>query len=339
MNKRDFLKTAGTVGIASLLRPGSLVAGGGPLASSDTTGASCVLIPSETAGPFPLDLSTNQEFFRSDVREDRAGTPLVLRMRVVGDVNCEPMPGVRVNIWHCDKDGRYSGYDSGNNPGQLGLTYLRGYQIADANGEVEFTTIFPGWYPGRVCHIHIQVWVSQTYAAVSQLTFPQDAKQALYAQHASVYTKGVDPLAATQDNIFADGVQHQVASLSTSDSGATYQSFLEVTVRGTGTTSVGYAERQAAQVFHLGQNSPNPCSGVTTIPFTLHTPGTVTMALYDLQGRLVHELSGRPFDVGQHSIDIDFDALGLPLSNYAYQLTVESAAGRYSDVKLLSVQR
>ena len=76
------------------------------------------------------------------------------------------MPNVRVNIWHCDKDGNYSGYQS-----QQGLTYLRGYQMADANGEVEFITVFPGWYNGRTCHIHFQVYVSETYAAIFTIDF------------------------------------------------------------------------------------------------------------------------------------------------------------------------
>ena len=59
------------------------------------------------------------------------------------------MQNVRVNIWHCDKDGLYSGYNT-----ETSLTYLRGYQFTDANGEVEFITIFPGLYTGRTCHIH-----------------------------------------------------------------------------------------------------------------------------------------------------------------------------------------
>jgi hypothetical protein len=30
-----------------------------------------------------------------------------------------------------------------------GQKFLRGYQITDANGQVRFTTIHPGWYTGR----------------------------------------------------------------------------------------------------------------------------------------------------------------------------------------------
>jgi protocatechuate 3,4-dioxygenase beta subunit len=37
--------------------------------------------------------------------------------------------------------------------------FLRGVQITDAQGTVEFKTIYPGHYPGRVNHIHMKVHV------------------------------------------------------------------------------------------------------------------------------------------------------------------------------------
>ena len=36
-------------------------------------------------------------------------------------------------------------------------TFLRGIQTTNANGEVVFTTIYPGWYQGRATHIHVEV--------------------------------------------------------------------------------------------------------------------------------------------------------------------------------------
>lgn len=54
---------------------------------------------------------------------------------------------------------------------------MRGYQYTDVNGEVEFLTVFPGWYNGRVCHIHFQVFVSSAYSVVSQLGFNEAAKK------------------------------------------------------------------------------------------------------------------------------------------------------------------
>lgn len=37
--------------------------------------------------------------------------------------------------------------------------YLRGTQLTDQHGYVEFRTVFPGWYQGRAVHIHTKVHV------------------------------------------------------------------------------------------------------------------------------------------------------------------------------------
>ena len=181
MKRKDFLRGFGLAGIASVL-PKPAFSSARVLSGPQPP--NCVLIPSETAGPFPLDLTENQTFFRQDVREDRTGARHDLKMKIIGLENCLPMQNVRVNIWQCDKDGLYSGYNT-----QVGRTYLRGYQFADANGEVNFTTIFPGWYPGRIAHIHFQVYVSSVYAAISQLTYPIAEKNQIYLDHADLYTK------------------------------------------------------------------------------------------------------------------------------------------------------
>ncbi len=137
-DRRDFLKKTSLLGVASLLPFSNFFASGAN--SGELTGG-CILIPSETAGPFPLDLTTDNFYFRQDIRETKTGVQLNLRLKIVGLNNCEPMPNLRVNIWHCDKDGLYSGYSQSGNAGQAGLTYLRGYQITDVNGETEFITI------------------------------------------------------------------------------------------------------------------------------------------------------------------------------------------------------
>ncbi|MBR7678632.1 dioxygenase, partial [Streptomyces daliensis] len=38
-------------------------------------------------------------------------------------------------------------------------TFLRGSQMTDRHGVVEFRTVFPGWYQGRAVHIHTKVHV------------------------------------------------------------------------------------------------------------------------------------------------------------------------------------
>lgn len=326
MKKRDFIKLSSLAGITSIL-PGSksistLMAAPPPDA--------CVLIPSETAGPFPLDLTANTAFFRRNIVEDRTGVPFKVRIKILGLDNCGAMQNVRVNIWHCDRVGNYSGYGT-----EVGKTYLRGYQITDSNGIVEFDTIFPGWYNGRICHIHFQVYVSSSYSAVSQLTYDIPTKNALYAAYTSLYTKGADPLSFNQDGIFSDGYQYQLSSLTDNGDG-TYSSYLEVTVKGAGVLNKGYAELQAAKYFQLGQNFPNPYQDQTTIPFRLESSGHVELSIYDLQGNKIVTLVNKLLGSGDHKVVFKPIDHGLESGGYVYQLRLSNEEGKFSDVKMMT---
>lgn len=333
MNRKDFLRSISLAGAVAVLDAKSLAL---PHLKKGLLNGTCVLIPTETAGPFPLDLSANPYFFRQDIREGKAGVPLRVKLRIIGKANCLPMPNVRVNIWHCDKDGLYSGYSQPNNPGQAGLTYLRGYQITDSNGEVQFITIFPGWYTGRICHIHFQVYVSSSYAAISQLTFPIAAKNALYQANPTLYTKGIDPLNYHNDNIFADGYAYQLATLEPAPDINGYQSFLEVTVQGSGTSSIGYIEKENAKNFQLGQNAPNPFRNLTYIPLHLNFPAEVLLSLWNLNGQQVAVVLQDRLAAGSHRIPVSLGELGLPAAHYAYQIEVRNENGVYRDVRLMS---
>ena len=328
MKRKDFLRGFGIAGLGTMLPKPSIA---GRRALSGPQPPNCVLIPGETAGPFPLDLTDNQTFFRQDVREDRTGVRHDLKIRIIGLENCLPMPNVRVNIWHCDKDGLYSGYQT-----QVGETYLRGYQITDANGEVNFITVFPGWYNGRICHIHFQAYVSSVYAAISQLTYPIAEKNQIYADNASLYTKGEDPLSFSQDGVFADGYTYQLASLTPNTETGGYDSYLEVTIQGSGLTGLAQAEPETGGQFKLGQNFPNPYSEKTTIPFEMKFPGDAYLELWSLAGKKLIELSRRGLSTGKYSFEIIPQLLGLPITNYAYQLRVENASGVFRQAKMMT---
>lgn len=335
MNRKDFLKGAGLAGLGLALPTSKISAS--PTNKLELVN-DCVLIPSETAGPFPLDLTENQTFFRQDIRESEEGVQLNVKLKIVGLDNCEPMSNVRVNIWHCDKDGVYSGYNTGNNPGDPNGTQLRGYQFTDANGEVEFITIFPGWYNGRICHIHFQVYVSSSYSAISQLTFPIDAKNDLYSDNSSLYTKGDDPLSFAQDNIFSDGHEYQLATLEENTTGG-YSSYLEVTVQGSGTTGIGHIERETAKVFELGQNFPNPYQDRTTIPINLKQASDLKLELWNLSGRKVATVLNERKGAGEYQIEVNPSQLGLPNGNYVYQLEANNGNGIFRLPKIMTVQK
>ena len=330
MNRKDFLKGTGLAGLGLVLPKTNLSAN----TTKKSTLDDCALIPSETAGPFPLDLTANSDFLRQDVREDREGAQLNLRMKIVGLDNCEPMPNVRVNIWHCDKDGNYSGYQS-----QQGLTYLRGYQMADANGEVEFITVFPGWYNGRTCHIHFQVYVSETYAAISQLTFDHDLVNGVYDDFSSLYTKGDDPLSPDTDNIFNDGYDLQLASLTPNSTTGGYDAYLEVTVQGIGTVGVSNLERQTAKIFELGQNAPNPFVNQTFIPVTVKEKSDIKLELWNINGKKVSTVFEQDDAFGEFNIEVNLNKLGLPNGNYIYQFEAINNKGTFRLPKLMTVQK
>lgn len=335
MKRHEFLKGIGLAGLGSLpfARAAAQMADG-------KTAACPTLIPTETQGPFPLDLSTNNAatYFRADVRESKPGTQLNLKIRVLGAANCLPMANARVNIWHCDAAGAYSGYSTtqGNTSNTVGQTYLRGYQLTDAAGEANFTTIFPGWYNGRIAHIHFQILPAGGTARVSQMTWDIAAKNALYAANSAVYTKGADGTTSFgADNIFSDGTSEQLATLTGSGTGP-YSSELTVTVPGSGTaTSIAETEMSTLG-FALGQNFPNPYNGQTSVPFSLAERSDVKLAIYDLNARRLTEIARTGLSAGDHSILVDMAELRLVTANYLYQLEVTNGKGTTRNVKMMT---
>jgi protocatechuate 3,4-dioxygenase beta subunit len=230
LSRRSALALAGgaalyAVAAACSTATGTAVASPSPTSASPSPTAgstgSLVLTPQETAGPYPLDLHSTPSFFRSDITEGKPGVPLTLTLTILHQTGA-PLASARVDIWHCDKDGVYSGYQQ---PGAntVGQTFMRGIQLTDAGGEVTFKTVYPGWYAGRITHIHFQVYLNNGLVATSQLAFPADVTEAvyssaLYAAHGQ--NSSVESFA--QDNVFADGTAHEMLAFTGSvDTGFT----------------------------------------------------------------------------------------------------------------------
>jgi protocatechuate 3,4-dioxygenase beta subunit len=216
----------GTTGTATT---GTATTGTTPTTTTTTTPGSCVLIPQETVGPYPLfnDIASAAAFQREDIKEGKTGVPLNLMLDIV-NVNrgCEPILTAMVYVWHCDKDGFYSGYNQ-NGADLRGQTFLRGVQTTDTNGRVTFRTIYPGWYPGRATHIHVRVYLGLDLQATSQHAFPDAVTSAVYAT--SLYAaKGENPTKANGDGIFSDGVQYQMPTLTANAATGGYDAQLTV---------------------------------------------------------------------------------------------------------------
>lgn len=332
MKRSDFLKGLGLVSAGSLIPFQSM---------ADNKPTVCSEIPTETDGPFPLDLTTNNAatYFRSDIRESKTGVKLNLTIKVFGIGNCEVMPNTRVNIWHCDAGGSYSGYSTtvGNTTNTVGETWLRGYQLTDANGEVNFTTIFPGWYNGRVCHIHFQVYQAGSNNKISQMGFDDTTKNDIYAANTGLYTKGSDPMTMASDSIFNSGGNSslQLCTL-TQVSSNEYNGYIEVGVLGSGTTDIDDIIPGTGGILNVGQNYPNPYSGSTTIPFTIVKQSDLNLGIYDLNGRLLKSIMKEALTPGDHTITINTNEIGLPTATYLYRVQISNQHGVFQQAKIMT---
>ena len=193
---------------------------------------SCVVSPAMTEGPYFVDEQLN----RSDIRVNTAdgkvseGAPIQLTLRVLqaGSAGCAPMQGALVDIWHCDAQGVYSDVTD-RSFSTVGQDFLRGQQVTDANGQVTFTTIYPGWYPGRATHIHFKVRSAasetQTHEFTSQLFFDDAFSEQVFAQPA--YVKSGQPTLNSQDGIYMRS-GGEVMRLDVKDAGGSYTASFDI---------------------------------------------------------------------------------------------------------------
>lgn len=165
---------------------------------------SCVLLPKAVEGPYYFD----PEQVRSDITEGRPGFPVRLVLRVIEHATCQPIAGARVDVWHADARGIYSGYPRQGDTRDVstkGETYLRGTQIGDKDGQVVFQTIYPGWYPGRTPHIHVKVFLDQKTLVTSQIYFPDEVSARIYKDQTAYEARPVADTTNRTDFIFQAG--------------------------------------------------------------------------------------------------------------------------------------
>lgn len=186
--------------------------------------AGCVVRPEQTEGPYFTDAKLNRTDIRSDPTDGsvKAGLPLqlVLQISQVRNGTCTPLREAMVDVWHCDAKGVYSDvHDSEFNTS--GKKFLRGYQVTDANGLVQFTTIYPGWYAGRAIHIHFKIRTlvasGQRHEFTSQLYFDDAITDQVYRR--SPYTAAKQRTRNHQDSIFRDGGEQLMLQLTQSATG------------------------------------------------------------------------------------------------------------------------
>jgi protocatechuate 3,4-dioxygenase beta subunit len=162
--------------------------------------------PQATEGPYFVDEMLN----RSDIRVDpsdgsiQEGIPLTVVLHVydVNEGTCIPIEGALVDVWHANASGAYSDVEQA---GTAGTKFLRGYQLTDENGAVQFTTIYPGWYQGRAVHLHFKIRMfegsEKTLEFTSQFFFNDTITDQVYSQH-PYSDRGARDVRNNQDGIF-----------------------------------------------------------------------------------------------------------------------------------------
>jgi protocatechuate 3,4-dioxygenase beta subunit len=141
----------------------------------------CILTPQAVEGPYYFD----PKLERTDVTDGHKGVPLGLLFQVVEASDCSALSGARVDVWHANALGHYSGYQGqgdGRDVNTEGKTFLRGTQFTDAGGEVTFATIYPGWYSGRTPHIHFKVFLDDKNVVTGQIYFPDALSEYIYTK-------------------------------------------------------------------------------------------------------------------------------------------------------------
>ena len=208
LSRRRALALFGASAVAAIAPATRGVSAGALLAAAPD----CIALPEQTEGPYFVDRALE----RSDIRRDpatgrtTAGEPLALRFELSQFTPagaCVVLPKAQVDIWHCDAVGAYSGVEDrvGSRAGEM---FLRGHQVSDEAGVVRFTTIYPGWYPGRAVHIHFKVRAAaaggRTDEFTSQLYFNDELTDRVHAREPYSAHRG-QRLFNARDMIFREG--------------------------------------------------------------------------------------------------------------------------------------
>lgn len=159
----------------------------------------CMQSPIQDVGPFFI--KSPSELVKANIVGDRKGIPLVMNYTILDSSNdCAPLSGVYVDLWQADARGNYSEYSGQVDGDFTGQQFLRGRQMTDGNGRVSFISIYPGWYPGRAPHIHLEILDSNEVSLLTtQTAFPEDISREVY--DAPDY-KGVFDTPNASDGVF-----------------------------------------------------------------------------------------------------------------------------------------
>jgi protocatechuate 3,4-dioxygenase beta subunit len=164
--------------------------------------AGLLLTPEQTEGPFyPPELPTDRDadLVRVTGLDAQAQGRVTHILGRVLDRQGRAMPGITIEIWQCDANGRYL------HPGDRGRSPDPGFQgygavLADRDGGYRFRTIRPVAYPGRTPHIHFklrrdgrELLTTQMYVAGEPLNARDGLYRSLDAEERERVTVALNP--------------------------------------------------------------------------------------------------------------------------------------------------
>ena len=239
LTRRRLIEILGGASVAALSGCGggstsASSASGSTSGTTSGTTASCVLTPELTVGPYFVDEKLNRSDLTTNTTDTNVlnATPLTLTMTIMeyASSGCFALVGAQVDIWHADAAGIYSDESVENTTGQ---TFLRGYQLTDANGAVTFKTVVPGWYSGRTIHIHVMIRTLSSSGSVlteftTQLFFDQTLLNALTTTVSPYSSRGVPDTTNAQDSIYSSATQ---LTLTNATSGGGYTASITLGVQ------------------------------------------------------------------------------------------------------------
>jgi len=303
IERREFLRLGLFTGIGALCLPA--------FARSQDCGPTTT----DPLGPFYVENPPERMILAA---ADEPGDRLFISGRVLANDCTTPIGGAIVDVWHADDEGCYSILQNCR-PTSYPFN-LRGYMLTNSAGEYAFETVRPGWYLNgaqyRPSHIHYRVvFPEQGITLISQLYFEGDP-----------YIPG-DPWASDPAAI------ERIIPLVEETDG--FHGAFDVNLD-TSVSNAGDEQDFIPEAFTLYQNYPNPFNGQTRISYALPQAAFVRLDIYDTSGKEITLLENGRKSTGYHHVTWEGRSrIGAVVGSgmYLFRLTVESEAGRFSQVK------
>lgn len=161
-----------------LLRSVGTLSGAALLWSNRTWGAVCNLTPAQGEGPFYPEVGIHNDNDLTQIQPGatKASGQVIYIQGTVADPKCNPIGGVRVEIWQASSKGKYN-HSEDNNPIDPDPHFQYwGLDKTDEKGNYVFKTIIPGHYPigggrYRPPHVHFKVFAAGFISLTTQMYF------------------------------------------------------------------------------------------------------------------------------------------------------------------------